>query len=284
MAGFVKRSLDEILTRYLLEPEIADVYVEGPFDRSVVEWVLVHNCNLEVSVYEISTVEINAPLGGNKDRVITLASYLADNLDDADYRICCVIDADFDYICGSKVGCRFLYYTDYSCMESYYFDERFFRKFSYLYFLDSDFITDETLENFSIVLAEAFLIRLGKSIVCPDVPWVEITRSLKKVGETISLDSKKYYNRLMISGGAKGLIPDLVVEIERWRTELPSDPRYHIHGHDLVDVVSWYARKCGKGNKLSNKCSIGRGLVTNLEAAEMMREKLFLDLVAQLGN
>ncbi len=53
-----RRTLEELVTRYQLEPELRDIYVEGKTDKILLEWFLEQKGVENFAVYEIDTVEI----------------------------------------------------------------------------------------------------------------------------------------------------------------------------------------------------------------------------------
>jgi hypothetical protein len=55
-----RRTLEELVTRYQLEPGLRDIYVEGKTDKILLEWFLEQRGVKSFAVYEIDTVEIPA--------------------------------------------------------------------------------------------------------------------------------------------------------------------------------------------------------------------------------
>ncbi|WP_292753912.1 hypothetical protein [Nostoc sp. NMS4] len=130
MENEIRRTLDELVTRYELEPELCDIYVEGKTDKQLIEWFLEDKQLQDFGVYEIDTVEIPAQLLfelGLKDnirsRVIALAIYIHDKFLETPLHITCIVDKDFDWLFGKEYQCDLLLFTDYSCLEMYLFNE-----------------------------------------------------------------------------------------------------------------------------------------------------------------
>ena len=120
-----RRTIDELLTRYEFEPSLRDIYVEGIEDKIVIEEVLLENNIKDVSVFDISSINIENDKeikNGNKGRVIELASILDEKLKNTN--ITCIIDSDFDILTGDQYSSPVLLTTDFSCMEMYFFDEQ----------------------------------------------------------------------------------------------------------------------------------------------------------------
>ena len=100
-----RRTFDELVVRYELEPSICDIYVEGLIDKSLIEWFL-NESDLEtenITVYEIDTVDIPTnelfELGlndANRSRLIVFAIKLQTILKSQLPNVICIADKDFD--------------------------------------------------------------------------------------------------------------------------------------------------------------------------------------------
>jgi hypothetical protein len=60
MENEIRRTLDELVARYVLEPDLRDIYVEGKTDKLFLEWFLRNRGIEDIAVYEIETVDISA--------------------------------------------------------------------------------------------------------------------------------------------------------------------------------------------------------------------------------
>ncbi len=112
MNSLPRRTIDELVARYELEPELRDIYVEGHLDRSIIDWFLSRKNISDVKVYEIDTIEVPAELveeksvaTGNKGRVIALCCELQDRIRRT-LSVMCVIDRDFDHILDNICTCK----------------------------------------------------------------------------------------------------------------------------------------------------------------------------------
>src|SRR5688500_15267818 len=121
-----RRQLSELLTLYELEPTLRDVFVEGPFDVSIINWFLHEKGCQDVGVYDISTIEIpdgeilnRGRKANNRERVIYLAEFMQNSLQPNKNQITCIVDRDFSDFLQDRRDIECLLYTDYSCMEMY---------------------------------------------------------------------------------------------------------------------------------------------------------------------
>jgi len=106
-----RRKLDELVARYVLEPSLHDVYVEGLTDKCIIQWFL-EESNLDtenVAVYEIDTIDIPTDrlfeLGlndNNRSRVIFLAFELQSRFEGSLPTVICIADKDFDSLIASS--------------------------------------------------------------------------------------------------------------------------------------------------------------------------------------
>ena len=53
-----RRTISEIVSLYLLEPTLADIWVEGPSDQWLISWYLSQTVGRSVEVKTISDVEV----------------------------------------------------------------------------------------------------------------------------------------------------------------------------------------------------------------------------------
>ena len=147
MENEIRRTLDELVARYELEPDLRDIYVEGKTDKLFLEWFLRNRGIQNIVVYEIETVDISAEKlfelqlkDNNRSRVITLALYLQDKFPETTPHVICIADKDFDWLFDITYQCDLLFFTDYSCLEMYLFNELQLDNIKFLENKNFDFI------------------------------------------------------------------------------------------------------------------------------------------------
>src|SRR4029078_13326996 len=111
-----RRTVNDLITRYELEPGLRDIYVEGDFDRDLISECLRKKGADGVAVYAIDTVEIlDSTLlsfgltRGNKPETIALAKILSRLSDRVRYY--CIVDRDLDHWFGDLERVRGLLWT-----------------------------------------------------------------------------------------------------------------------------------------------------------------------------
>lgn len=169
MENEIRRTLDELVARYVLEPDLRDIYVEGKTDKLFLEWFLRNRGIEDIAVYEIETVDISAERlfelqlkDNNRSRVITLALYLQDKFPKTTPHVICIADKDFDWLFDITYQCNLLFFTDYSCLEMYLFNETVLNKFLLLSLRISELRAIDILNQLSKVLEDLFLIRAAR--------------------------------------------------------------------------------------------------------------------------
>lgn len=132
MSTVPRRKLSEIRTRYTLEPNLEDYYVEGSFDKEIVA-AIQSRINPGVKIYEIDTIEIPSETlqkhgltSGNKQRVIALAKELSDLDEEVKFR--CFVDKDLDEWLDRMQEAPRLKWTGPTSIELYFFCEDIIKK------------------------------------------------------------------------------------------------------------------------------------------------------------
>lgn len=118
--------LEELATRYQLEPNLRDIFVEGPSDASFLSIIQESGLLQNVVAYSIETVEISNAWpfdNNNRGRLIKMSEYLASQLGDSHGRCACMIDRDFENFIPRLPAIPLLFITDYSCTEGYFISE-----------------------------------------------------------------------------------------------------------------------------------------------------------------
>ena len=102
----IHRKINELVARYTLEPGIRDIYVEGRFDKDVIQWYVQRLGYRDVRVFEIGLVDVAGEIlqkyglrPGEKSRTIALAEELANQLGNDMRQATAVVGSDCDRFC-----------------------------------------------------------------------------------------------------------------------------------------------------------------------------------------
>ena len=246
-----QRTLEEIVARYELEPDLRDIYVEGEFDAFLIRWFLDEAGITSVFVYEIATVDIPSELvseaqveNNNRGRVVTLARKLDQALGAQARQATLIIDRDFDSLIERSLETEFLLVTDYSCMEMYLFNEWHIKKFFTLVLQEPNITVRDTIRHMASVLQDLYLVRFYNSV--NSLGWEAISFikccELDSAGE-IHFNREEFLLRYLNKNSAIKLKDKVLCETEVYRAHLSSDYRMNANAHDFLDLMEWLSRK-----------------------------------------
>ncbi|AVH72444.1 hypothetical protein [Nostoc sp. 'Lobaria pulmonaria (5183) cyanobiont'] len=296
MENEIRRTLDELVTRYELEPDLRDIYVEGKTDKLLIEWFLDQKKNQGFAVYEIDTVEIPAQLlfeqglkDNNRSRVITLALYINDKLSETSLHITCVADKDFDWLFCKEYQCDLLLFTDYSCLEMYLFNEAVLDKCLRLGLGLSQPKAREVLNQLSRVLEDLFLIRDTNEALNLNMRWLDKFGDcckLNKKDYQVQFELKTFITKYLNSNSNRSQESRFITKLEELRAKKLIEIRYKIHGHDFTELLCWYIRPyLGTEIRSSyNSEILARSLLACIDADKLSQEGLFQRLLARIDR
>jgi hypothetical protein len=285
-----RRTIDELAARYELEPSLRDVFVEGPFDSSVVEWVLRTNGCAAGAVYEIGTVEIPAGLlekyslpAGEKGRVIALCMELDSYLSPST-QVTGIVDRDYDTLLETSYSCPLLLISDYACMEMYFYDLDVVDKVLHFTTKGRARPAGEVLDLIKQVLCDTFLMRAANVSLGMGMTWLDLAGQCDVTRDSVTLDratfAYKYLNRNAQLPNA-GQFDERVASL---RQRLTGDERNFMNGHDFVGLLGRYISKCVKNRSLGDPEVVERQLMQSADYARLSRENLFQQLLARVQS
>jgi hypothetical protein len=296
-----RRKLDELVARYVLEPSLHDVYVEGLTDKSIIQWFL-DESNLDTkncTVYEIDTVDIPndqlCELGlnnGNRSRVIFLAFQLQRLFETTSLpHVVCIADRDFDDLIGSSsIESELLLFTDYTSIEMYLFDSNIIEKFLRLALGKDDLEAVNILTNISPILEEMFLLRAANQSLSYGMEWLA-PASLRgcfkrRKGGQIEFDSKDFVEKYLNKNKRYSEKSAFLDKVKELRNKNISEIRNKIRGHDFIDLFCWYIDPyLPKDKKGFSDPEIVLGtLRCCLDVDYLMQEKLFQELTRRVSK
>ncbi|MEV0957377.1 MULTISPECIES: DUF4435 domain-containing protein [Streptomyces] len=279
-----RRKIEEFITLYQLESELVDLFVEGRSDRVLFEHLL-EGSPANVRIWEAEEVEIPASLidgtgekVGARGRVVGLAKEFDNRLEShREYSIMCIIDADFDHLIDRpKEPSRFLTQTDFSCIESYYWNVDVVRK--YLRFSLHDSLPIEVGEFMRRVegaMREMFILRLAAESLGLNFSWIDPTNCCGDARKGGVFDWGDYLVRLLNKNASISRRGEMEARVEYFRDRLKRDSRHAIHGHDLCKFIAWIIRPHVKDRNLTAEEVISRSLAGCVESASIASYPLF---------
>jgi hypothetical protein len=271
-----------------MERTIREVFVEGPSDRCLVEWVLRETGDRNTKVREIDVVNVPSELLGamsfennNRGRLLALATEI-ERIVGSTVALTVLPDSDFDLILQRKHRCSSAIFTDYTCMEMYFWDRASLDKFLGLILRGFPKGAGRVQTDLTSALQEMFLLRLADHTLGWKLNILEFLDFCSIQDAGVDFQSEKYLVKLLIANGKAGKEVQFREEIERHRCRLSRDPRNQIHGHDFTALLAWYARNYGKSG--INQGFVERTLPVCREYASLIEETLFKGLVVRVRS
>jgi hypothetical protein len=268
MTGPVRRTIEEIIARYELEPMLRDIYVEGMFDQEVVSRCLRHADKPDRIVYQVDVVEVPVELlkkygmtDGNKQRVVTLARALGEVIANPSYR--CLVDRDLDHWFGALDEIPGLVWTEYCATELYFFTDEILRDL--LVVAARSKIEDWGKFTTSLIeaLSALYAMRLADHELQWTMAWLSPEKHVKAKGSRIDFASTEYIARLLMKNRRSASAAEFESSFSKWRKRLSGDPRSFIRGHDLIEILCWVIRAFRGLKELASEVAVERILLLN---------------------
>ncbi|MFF5314391.1 hypothetical protein [Streptomyces massasporeus] len=291
-----RRTVDELVTLYELEPEVRDIFVEGRSDRNFLRVHLAPESESTLcNVYAVSD-RVHIPDGelisaglltGERGRIVWLAQQLSVKLP-GHSSVALVADKDFASLnADTKEEVNGLLYTDYSSIEAYALNDSTLNKLLRVTFGAPDYITASVLTSaIKPALISLFLIRLclresGTGATLPGKvlnKWDLDDQSQSKILEAF---------RLALHGvpasERNGQTSDaLYSNYLEYQSKLESEFRNYINGHDVsLLLVRFLKTECaGVFNSdarrpLQKPEVLETVLMSCVEASDLAGERMF---------
>jgi len=241
-----------------------------------------------VSVLGVESVEVDAEtlsqygdLRGCKGRVIALAFRLRELLPRSGSSATCVADRDMDDLLGRSWQCNLLFFTDFTSMEMYFFDEKSLGKFFDLQLLGFPQSPAAAIAAISDLLARLFLYRAANEVLGWDMTRPDWRRCADVTKGRVKFDAEEFVRRYL-NGNKRAKQAKLFYDtVDAVRTRMAEDPRQRTHGHDLIEVLTWYCHKLKRAANFKEE-HVQRGLMATADAGSLSGFPLFQILLERL--
>ena len=263
--GIPKRNISEIKTRYELEPDLSDIYLEGTFDKEIFDAALKVAPEYFRPCYAIDDIEVDADVlagyeltTGNRQRVIALANEL--DLPDTCVRL--VVDRDFEDWLPTLPNTNGLVPTKYCDVEAVFFDEDFVKQVM----LDASRCKisewDKFFEALKSRLCELFFLRLEIVSSQMDSGLIDFTRCMRLVNGIPELNLPDLVERSLSGCSTKNDREAIVLRVEKRIFNLSNKSHQLVsRGHDFLKLVAWCVRATKGLKAFQSEESIARLLV-----------------------
>lgn len=288
MAQIPRQSIDELIAKYELHPNLFDVFVEGDFDRDFIcQYLDATGRRADVSVYAIDTIDVPAELvgaaglgpGSNKSRVLALAHMLAQKPHLRRPNIVCIADADLDRLFGSLRAWDLVTHTDFTCMEMYSLTEQSLRRFLHFTCNLGEGAATEFIALASRILPTQFCMRAIVEALGLGVPTPALGAGLISKRDLSSFSDDRYLDSFLRSNGLATRREEVETLLRDIRGRLDRDLRHKANGHDFVDLLfefSWLRGGVKLHSKDRDVIQFGARLVASgLDFRELASQPLF---------
>jgi hypothetical protein len=278
----------ELVTKYTRHPELIDIFVEGEFDKDfLLSYLEPQGKNPNATIIPIDYINIKSECGNsNKEAVISLAKLIGNELKWIDINSIFIVDADGDRINNRLHQNNYLHYTDFTCMEMYFYNPTTLKRFLSFTCNLSDKDREEFVFLAEVILPHLFTARLvsEKFNLKSSIP--SFSTGLKTKGDLNTFIADKYLTNLL--SAAKNTKDQTKIKsdfLEIYKS-LPADLRHKANGHDFISLLFeflWRKRSLKLHNKGEDVTKFGgRILGSALNNTELSESILFKRLNSKL--
>lgn len=286
-----QRKIDELINRYRLEPKLRDVFVEGRSDATVIERFLrIHNLP-DVTVYQISTVEISAKRvldsgqpDGKRGRVIFLAFELAKNLPSHSKVVTCVADRDYDRVLDREYEAPFLLFMDHCCLEMYSFHADVMENVLAAIAPALGKTAETVLAEIEPLLRHLYLIRATNIALGLGLKWLDsFADSCRLSADSIQFDEDDFITRYLSKNAQLKNKAAFLKKLQEIAHRTEGDRRLFIRGHDFSSVLAWYLRQhASKTSPFFQAEVLGQFLLAMIDHSRLANSDFFKLLAARV--
>lgn len=291
MAGRPRIELHELEFKYQRHPQLVDIYVEGEFDRDVLNQ-LFREQGLSAVVGTFTVAEVNVPneflterqlrLGSHKQRLIGVAAVLEKALLGVPSNVTCLVDADQDRALGSERTTPHLAYTTHTCLEMHCLSSEALHKFLVL---GCNLGTEQVPEFLAVaesILPVQFCLRALNEALELAAVTPHFSRGLTERNELSTFSGEKYLTAFVASNELHHRGEQIHAEFIRLTSTLPGDLRDKAHGHDFVNLLFEFVANKAR-LRLQKNSDIaqygGRLLMTAVDCGRLSADPVFGSLI-----
>lgn len=274
-----RRTINDLLIRYELEPSLKDIFVEGLFDKEILGQYAKANNHDDVSFYEIDSVDVPSELlkkyhltEGNKQRVIALANELSNLSKDA--KVICLVDKDLDHFFEEVKDTVRLRWSMYCSIEGHYLSDHTISDIVLTAGrakIEDPQIFMRSLEG---VLKKLYALRLSDRKLSLNLNWVSLKKYLKKKGNSIDFDNKSYIRALLNSNAKMKILNAFTAEYDEWILRVNCDIRDCSRGHDYTEMLAWSIEAFGGQKEFSTSVAVERLFVLLARSVKTLSEEI----------
>lgn len=255
-------SIEELMARYDLEPDLMDLFVEGTFDKDVLNAAFSRGSQ-KPAIYEIDSVNVPESVLskyglslGNKQRIIALSKELDGITQNA--KVFCLADKDLDHWFFDIKNTSRLRWTSFCSIECHFLTKETIIDIAVTAGKAKIGDFDGFFESLTSTIRRLYALRLSDRELGLNLKWVALRKYLKRVGDLIVFDAEKYTSSLLSSNARLQKRKDFDAATEAWYTRLVGDIRMSARGHDYTELLAWSILEFGGAKELANETAVER--------------------------
>lgn len=267
----------EIEALYLVEPELKDIYVEGPEEVNLFEIYLKSN---EINVISIDNVDFSGTTGeklnSNREKVLYLNHYVISNIGNQLSYIMFVVDRDFDTVNGNILNNPYLEYTDFANLEMYLFNTASINKFLKIGLKNFPFDADSIIDVMKNVLFDLFALRYSRDVIDRSYRMLELDKLVKFKESNFTYSQEDFLTKFLSKNNAISKEKAFLKEIGKVKEKYSecNEIRLFAHGKDFIELFFLLIKKV-KNTYGFNIKSFTRALFASIEINSLSQYSLF---------
>lgn len=259
----VRRSIDELVLRYTLQPRIIDVFVEGTLDRDVMKTADERG---DAVVCTIDVVDVPPPLlhavglsNGHRQRLLALASALESRR--IEQRCRCVVDRDVDHWFKDVRDGPIVRWSTFCDTECHFASEDLLVRVATTAGGVPPVRARPLVQGILDVCRRLYTVRLAFKECDVRFDSLPVDRYVRFDAGRPSLSVNSYVDALLMKVGSTARRDEILRAMRDWCEKTEGDVRHACRGHDLTVLIAKGILKSGGKRVVATQEAIERLLV-----------------------
>lgn len=287
----LRRTIDEVILLYQLEPYTKDLYVEGISDKLVIDRLLKKNDIDDVNVNHVHELNFEAFFeqypqmkSNNRAKLLVLNEIIEKNVGSELEWVSIVVDKDFDEVDGDLKKGTYILYTDYCSIELYLFNSNvldiFFKNVLHSFPISGgatiDILTPPLVDKFFVRMVVHKLGGITKS------QFTSFHRSIivSKNPPAVQFSPQEHIQKILNGAKRMAELKPCVQYFDEFKNSVKVGAKNSIRGHDFIDLFYLFVNKIKNDIGLTVE-TLEKLLFQSIDFSELKKEHLFSSLLAK---